>query len=88
MIQITKQEAMYIREQLPKIYIARTKHKYYAPETIDVMRLLPYNAAAQRFVEAYEARQASYKVKREREREWRENRKGYDRKKAQVTNSD
>jgi len=50
MIQVTREEAMYIREHFPKVYVARTRHKYYVPEVMDVMRALPYNEEAKQIV--------------------------------------
>ena len=51
MIEITKQEAELIHTRFPDVFIARTKHKYYVPEIISVMKALTNNAAAREVVQ-------------------------------------
>lgn len=51
MIQVTKSEAMLIRERCPWVHVARTKHKYYATEDFKAMQLLTHNSAARASLE-------------------------------------
>lgn len=50
MIEITKEEAKYIREHFPKTHIHRTKHHYYCTEELGAMKALKYNSAARAIV--------------------------------------
>lgn len=40
MVDVTKKEAAIIREQLPNVYVGRTKHKWHVAETRSVVNLL------------------------------------------------
>lgn len=40
MINITKQEAIELRNQLPNVHIRRTVKKYYVEETLSAVRIL------------------------------------------------
>lgn len=54
MVEITKEEAMLVRSRFPDIYVARTKHKYFVPELIKVLRILPNNPAARSIVNEHD----------------------------------
>lgn len=46
MIEITKNEAMYLRKVMPNVHITRTTHKWYAEEIKSVLTQLPDNVEA------------------------------------------
>lgn len=71
MIQITKEEADFLRKVDPSIFIAVTgrhkpaRHKRrYIAEDIETLRLLPNNSEASAIVEAYDRRQRYIQYKR------------------------
>ena len=59
MIEITKYEAAIIRERFPDVFVAKTKHKYYVPELIKVMRILPNNTQAKNIVATHDKNRRS-----------------------------
>lgn len=46
MIEITKNEAAYLRTVIPNVHITRTTHKWYAEEIKSVLTQLPDNVEA------------------------------------------
>jgi hypothetical protein len=46
MIEITKNEAAYLRKIIPDVHITRTTHKWYAEEIKSVLTQLPDNVEA------------------------------------------
>lgn len=75
MIQITKQEAEFLRKVDPETFIAvtgrkkaaRHKHRYIA-EDIETLRLLPNNSEAAAIVDAYDRRQRYIQYKKKVQR--------------------
>lgn len=47
MIEITKNEATYLRKVIPGVHITRTTHKWYAEEIKSVLTQLPGNVEAE-----------------------------------------
>lgn len=47
MIEITKNEAIYLRKIIPNVHITRTTHKWYAEEIKSVLTQLPGNVEAE-----------------------------------------
>ena len=47
MIEITKNEAIYLRKVIPNVHITRTTHKWYAEEVKRVLTQLPGNVEAE-----------------------------------------
>ena len=47
MIEITKNEATYLRKIIPNVHITRTTHKWYAEEIKSVLTQLPGNVEAE-----------------------------------------
>lgn len=47
MIEITRNEATYLRKIIPNVHITRTTHKWYAEEIKSVLTQLPGNVEAE-----------------------------------------
>lgn len=47
MVEITKNEATYLRKVIPNVHITRTTHKWYAEEIKSVLTQLPGNVEAE-----------------------------------------
>jgi len=72
LIQITKEEAMLVRQCFPNVHVGRTgkgkpsrHHHYFMEANIEAMRLLPGNYEAVALVKEYDERRARWERAKE-----------------------